>query len=302
MATGHLNPGYRGIENSTGRYRGGLRADTDEDVRLGGGTQDEEYVDLNAIKSRARDVWLRPDCSYTTYGNHYRNKIIDVDEPTKARPTSAQRKNKPHPPLVFLSTRLHYVPGYHNPDAELGKDLYRVDASVPYAEHQRRMELKSKYIGRPSTSAVNQYKRQEDLDHFDDPVERQAAEAWIKLANDPDKEDLVKNRYYRIPGPVASPTYRPQTVPSLHRYMKQAGAAEAAQLNQISKRVHQRSLEGHDVGMRKYADIERTRDVRYTHRSKRGDYLMHPQWPPSMKQHRLNGLSSVDVPYIPGRR
>ena len=34
-------------------------------------------------------------------------------------------------------------------------------------------------------------------------------------------------------------------------------------------------------------------------RQKRGDFLIHPEWPPSLPHHRLNGLSS---PYFPGPR
>lgn len=57
-----------------------------------------------------------------------------------------------------------------------------------------------------------------------------------------------------------------------------------------------------DLGTRRYEDIMKIKNARYTHQSKRGDFLMHPEWTPNMPHHRLNGLSSVDLPYIPGRR
>ena len=59
-----------------------------------------------------------------------------------------------------------------------------------------------------------------------------------------------------------------------------------------------------DIVARMEADLERTRLVRgsRSHLAKRGDFTIHPQWPPSIVHHRLNGLSSVEIPYMHGRR
>ena len=56
-------------------------------------------------------------------------------------------------------------------------------------------------------------------------------------------------------------------------------------------------------GMR-FRDIERMRNARapnQSQRTRRGDFLIHPEWRPSLPHHRLNGLSSVDIPYSQGR-
>ena len=52
------------------------------------------------------------------------------------------------------------------------------------------------------------------------------------------------------------------------------------------------------VAERRLQDIERMRRAtpRLTSASKRGDFLIHPEWPPTFTAHRLNGLSSVDIP------
>ena len=43
-----------------------------------------------------------------------------------------------------------------------------------------------------------------------------------------------------------------------------------------------------------------TRTPRKT--SRRGDFLIHPEWKPHIYHHRLNGLSSVDKPYTTSYR
>ena len=58
-----------------------------------------------------------------------------------------------------------------------------------------------------------------------------------------------------------------------------------------------------DIVSLRHSDIDKMRKAEYVHRTKRGDFLIHPQWPPTFVHHRLNGLSPpLDVPYFPGRR
>jgi hypothetical protein len=96
---------------------------------------------------------------------------------------------------VFLTNRLHYIPGYHNADTSINKPVYQgmnkpsdwehskwsmllsnfiiyilcspyiwiifsfsqVDASVPYEEQAQRWAIRDKYIGKPNAKAINQY-------------------------------------------------------------------------------------------------------------------------------------------------
>ena len=46
---------------------------------------------------------------------------------------------------VFLSTRLHSVPGYHNPDAYVGKDVYRGKLQQSYCciSHEQKHSTKT---------------------------------------------------------------------------------------------------------------------------------------------------------------
>ena len=58
------------------------------------------------------------------------------------------------------------------------------------------------------------------------------------------------------------------------------------------------------VGDRRLQDFRKMVDVTITNAkpTRRGDFLMHPEWSPAKPWHRLNGLSSVDVPYSKSTR
>ena len=98
MASGHLNPGYGNVVRNMRLYQGVKKPLTGTDLKTMQNSG-EDAMELDAIRTHAREVWGQPDCQQTTYGDHYREKISEVDAPTTSRPTSAHRKNKPHPPL-----------------------------------------------------------------------------------------------------------------------------------------------------------------------------------------------------------
>ncbi|KAI0214713.1 hypothetical protein LSAT2_000158 [Lamellibrachia satsuma] len=194
MATRYSNPGY---DYPVSRFRNSLSSGIDR-----GAFPDEASTNLDRIRLRAKEVWLQPIERETTYDNYYKDQLAVLDEPTshRIRPSSPTRLNRPHPPLVFLANRLHSVPGYHNADAVLGQNSYRVDASVPESEQERRRLLRCKYSTRPNTAAVNQFS------------------SW-KNDGLEDKCGFDKENY-GIDG-----LNEEQFFPSLHRYLKEAGAA-----------------------------------------------------------------------------
>lgn len=331
MALAHKNPGYgHGI---IGKYRDVKSSNGCRGYAGAKGLKDmmeipSDTLDLDDIRRSARDAWLKRDNNETSYQDHYRNRYQDMPEPTQGRPTSSHRKNKPHPPMVFLTNRLHNIPGYQNADTTVGKDAYRVDASVPNFENEQRLRIKEKFAPRPHTGAVNQYKTVEELDIIHDPIERQGTEAWMKLTMDKDKENVlahlreIRESDAKCRGAVEI-SNRPKTVPSLHRYLKGAGAGEKHTLDNVYAHARDRGIVEYrpesrantpiDIVTMRKRDIDRTRSAHhYNHRTKRGDFLMHPEWKPSIYHHRLNGLSrpgdawqgqsSVDIPYMPGRR
>ena len=262
MATGHLNPGYGETVSQFHRIKSLNRGcspslDLGQDLSLGEMNSLDNYK-LEDIRRRAREVWLEKPRHETSYQDHFINKFSLVDELMPSRPTSSHRRHKPHPKMVFLTTRLHHCPGYHNPDTTIGKPTYQVDRSLGPEEQDARARLRSKYVGQIS-SVIRPY-------------------SGVQVHS------------------VQAPVSRPHTVPSLHGYLKADGVEEHLMTDGYMGRPI-------DVVTRRQLDVSNYRHLdRYVHRSKRGDFLMHPQWPPTMVHHRLNGLSSVDIPYSLDRR
>ncbi|KAF6019313.1 hypothetical protein EB796_011193 [Bugula neritina] len=149
----HPNPGY-------GEYEHHLkRAATNPELLNSSHYAESVNVastsELSQIKDWSKRVWSARDRCETTYQFQYPEKKLD--EHTTSAPTERERIHKPHPPTYFLTNRLHYVPGYHNADARLGKSPYQPDAACGEGERSYRVGLKSKYDGGICDKAVRPY-------------------------------------------------------------------------------------------------------------------------------------------------
>lgn len=308
MPTGHVLPGYGQPVTYLRRAKSAYPLDKSKIKEYAAqNVPAPERNELLRIKSQARDQWLGIDRAATTYDFQF--KYRNLDQPTQSRPTSPTRKNKPHPPLVFLTNRLHYVPGYHNADTTINRPVYQVDASVPYEEQAQRWALRDKYIGKPSAKAINQYTDKYGYREYFDPVEAQAAEAWTKLADDkdlyqlPNVLDEQKGKHITEPNvehgiPLQEPQ-RPKTaMASTYRWMKYAGASENMELHRALEAIRNRGqmpnmmrYSRNGIGsteMRRRDDIEAVQRTRYVAKPSRGDFLMHPDWPSSIPHHRVD--------------
>ncbi|XP_011453364.3 uncharacterized protein [Magallana gigas] len=308
MPTGHVLPGYGQPVTYLRRAKSAYPLDKSKIKEYAAqNVPAPERNELLRIKSQARDQWLGLDRAATTYDFQF--KYRNLDQPTQSRPTSPTRKNKPHPPLVFLTNRLHYVPGYHNADTTINRPVYQVDASVPYEEQAQRWALRDKYIGKPSAKAINQYTDKYGYREYFDPVEAQAAEAWTKLADDkdlyqlPNVLDEQKGKHITEPNvehgiPLQEPQ-RPKTaMASTYRWMKYAGASENMELHRALEAIRNRGqmpnmmrYSRNGIGsteMRRRDDIEAVQRTRYVAKPSRGDFLMHPDWPSSIPHHRVD--------------
>lgn len=308
MPTGHVLPGYGQPVTYLRRAKSAYPLDKSKIKEYAAqNVPAPERNELLRIKSQARDQWLGLDRAATTYDFQF--KYRNLDQPTQSRPTSPTRKNKPHPPLVFLTNRLHYVPGYHNADTTINRPVYQVDASVPYEEQAQRWALRDKYIGKPSAKAINQYTDKYGYREYFDPVEAQAAEAWTKLADDkdlyqlPNVLDEQKGKHITEPNvehgiPLQEPQ-RPKTaMASTYRWMKYAGASENMELHRALEAIRNRGqmpnmmrYSKNGIGsteMRRRDDIEAVQRTRYVAKPSRGDFLMHPDWPSSIPHHRVD--------------
>ncbi|KAL5012027.1 hypothetical protein ScPMuIL_010578 [Solemya velum] len=246
-------------------------------------------------------AWTKVDRSATTYDSHFDGR--QVTERTKIRPNSPTRRNNPHPPTVFLTNRLHYVPGFHYADATMRKGPYQVDGSLPVEEKYQRRQLRDKFVPRPHSAAIEQYTDKYGLREVLSPVEAQGGKAWLTLADDKDhdKFDEFLEEYRRGTNDLNTDPLREidQAVPSLHRWMKFSGNQEQSNIQQHTVRrpitappsraqITPPVLQ--TLGDRKNQDIEGVKRVRYIHKPFKGDFLIHPEWPPTMIHHRLPGF------------
>lgn len=310
MATGHILPGYGNPVTRLERARTAFPLDRQKLTEIT--ERNVPALDqrtLDNIRNKARNAWLQPDYSPTTY-NHFHNELR-LDEPTQSRPSSPTRRHKPHPKPVFLINRLHYVPGYHNPDATMGKDVYRIDDSFSEEERQLRRHQREKFVPRHLPAAVDQFRDQPYVPHTDAivPGEVWGAQAWLKVADDNHKDEVVNAvQDYRekdLFNVSLSPTPkygrdiipRPHTViPSNYRWMKRAGVAESEQLCQILYGRYPPSTmqplgsvgEPNTLQLRRQQEINAVKKHRYVHRPKRGEFLIHPEYPPTMPHHRID--------------
>ncbi|KAL8590920.1 hypothetical protein ACOMHN_005243 [Nucella lapillus] len=299
MATGHVLPGFGDPISKLRRVQSaGYPLDKQTMLRIAQDTRlNRDEVD--AIRSNARRLWSYKEKQETTYDNHFMER--PADELMSVRPTSATRRNKPHPMQVFQTNRLHYIPGYHNADTALRREAYRVDASMPGEEREWRVAARRKYVGQGDAVMAGAYRDTTGLKDQLDGRSVQAAESWLKIADDKDRdnvmqvvdkyrgEELARDERAGIPR-------RPSTAyPSMHRWMKYAGAKEADSVGRIVDTLASdpdRSYGPCDPAptllSQRRRDIAATINVRFQRpRPSRGDFLMHPDWPPSIPHHRI---------------
>ncbi|XP_033111213.1 uncharacterized protein LOC117112247 [Anneissia japonica] len=267
MATGHILPGFSDLKG--GGVVSKYRSRSADPVMTGYRHRVMEYPspspkELDAIRQEAAMAWTselkewdkKPSVRPTTYSHSFYNKgHVSTESLTKARPTSPTRRNKPHPPNVFLTCHLKDVPGYYDPGSAFGKELntvegfqnpdsrvkteiYRIDGVCHRREQQQRQKLREKYIGRPATTGVLQYREDKAMKElFQDPRAAQAAEAWMKLARRKDREavrsmiDTASNKGYCIKSSKHNVKVPYQS--SIHRYLKAAGAKEAKSASKL---------------------------------------------------------------------
>lgn len=304
MATGHILPGYGHPVSRLRKAHSAYPADRNKLKEIAvNNVPPLKQQTLDEIRAKARQTWACKDREKTTYGYFYSGQ--DLDEPTHMRPTSPTRRHKPHPKPVFLTNRLHYIEGYHNPDATMGKEVYRVDDSLSSEKKQLRQKIKDKYIGRPMTSAINQYHEPYvSLKESTTPVEAWGAKAWLDIADDDHKHEVMnavtdyrEKELFNISmlrPPPHSP--RPHTaipVPSIHRWLRHAGARELTNLQGSYQVYPPSSIQplGNTIGttyIRRQQELDQVKKFRYSHKPSRGEFLIHPEWPPTFIHHKLD--------------
>ncbi|ESO90676.1 hypothetical protein LOTGIDRAFT_233686 [Lottia gigantea] len=295
MATGHILPGYGNPVSRLRRVRHvGYPIENDWLLKMKQETN-LDRSEFEMIRAKARHVWSKPDREKTTYRFHYNGDEIGSLVPR--RPTSPTRRNNPHPPVVFLHNKLHQVGGYDKPDTSINYTTpYQVDGSEglsPIENHARKL-TRSKYLDRPSTAAINQYRDDYRLKEFLEPTAAQATQAFLNQANQPEKDEALQRledqrfQYFESQKYGTSP--RAQTAyPSTYRWMKIAGPNENYRLNGVP---YPENIQVNPplpgplelLGLRRCQN-KQTKRPQLRFNSARGDYSIHPDWPPSIPHH-----------------
>jgi len=296
----HPNPGYGGYESGIHRavqHPQLLNSHNYRDDTSGGSLA--PLAELSQIKDWARDVWSGRDRSETTYQFQYPEKALI--EPTPSAPTEDERLNKPHPKPVFLTNRLHYVPGYHNADSQLMKSPYRPDRLCSAGEQDYRSGIRTKYDGGVSAEAVRQYAPLS--------ADNQGMTRWHKtlppndswMASGSNRGITGISRSLDEAGSQGIPA-APGTA-SHTRYLRLAGDEERSRLHRSLDPTHNMDkVPNMMIPHRAQTTIGSQRQMDksnfqgnpnkpvYRYPRPRGDFLIHPVWPPSMWHHRIPGF------------
>ncbi|CAF1263089.1 unnamed protein product [Adineta steineri] len=257
---------------------------------------DEE---LEAIRSQSRSIWSKPDTSQTTHGHFFADP--EQTQRTLTRPTSAGRKNNPHPKLVFMRTGMREIPNaYGAPPARLPS-----------------REQTSNHLPTP---APNYLEEMQDLTS----AERHGASAFLKAANEDSKVhvvEAVKNyrilmkNEYECP-PIGAAAVRREDgsrsayYPSMNQYRQ--ALQNDKEFNAVNKAVENSESQLKLTDDQSPQEPVLKRNYRYPNRAPghfqrrshshshcpwpiarqpfRGDYSIHMDWHPRLPHHRLTCL------------
>ncbi|OCT99740.1 uncharacterized protein LOC108699458 [Xenopus laevis] len=210
---------------------------------------------INQARSEQRREVNQKLKNATVYAGEYGQKQLDGTTRSKMRPSSPTRKNNPHPPQIFMITKLHNQPGYY--DCEKGT-LAKSGNSSLYLQHK---------------DILNGKKNKVEI--FSDQRLNFAAEAWMKLASDKDRAAVQKmmdfvteshEKHKEIPDKrrlrcqALIQLVKPELSVSAHRWLKEAGVYEIASVEKLMNTLstapdQQKPLTFH-----------------------RAEYVVHPEW------------------------
>ncbi|XP_066574531.1 uncharacterized protein LOC136764400 [Amia ocellicauda] len=235
---------------------------------------------FEGIRRAARSAW-EDDArkwgeSATTYRGQHCTKTLDEPTQRRVRPSSPTRRMRPHPPEVFLVTKLHSVSGYFNSAAENPRGR------------------SNKYAG-PSTSCRKPRNSQRAINKevletvFANSQLAQAAKAWMELAPDIDRravqdfaESLLKLHGRSLQGGPPEKSYisqalskhiKPDCIVPMNQWLRRAGNKETMALESLLKTLSTALLGAQHAGL-------------YSHDSLGGkpwkqriaEYQIHPEW------------------------
>ncbi|XP_059155866.1 uncharacterized protein LOC131940949 [Physella acuta] len=279
MATGHILPGYGEPVSRLRRVRSAGFYPLDS-TALQNRHKDFHLSpqEFEEIKENAKRLWNSRAQKPTTYETFHNGGEINELTQAKSRPSSSDRRNNPHPPQVFLTTRLRYIEGNPNLDSTIRKNPSLCQV----------LKITPEYLAQNDPALLRVYKDPYGFKQILPPKEAQAAEAWVKLADDVDHErvyDIVRDHEETRKLQETARVQRPKSsYPSLHRWMKNSGVDEYNVTSRIMQTLRSDPLRDHPPC--DYNPHIRSQYQCLPH-LRRGEYSMHPDWPSTLPHHRV---------------
>ncbi|XP_072899047.1 uncharacterized protein [Hemitrygon akajei] len=198
-----------------------------------------DHEEFEKIKQKASTMWREEHenrlRNITTYSAEYRKKQLDEPTQNLVRLHSPTRLHKPHPPEIFLVTRLHKIPRHHN----------NSESTITLSSQDKWEEVLRQSPGwcksnRLPQAPLKTSRSRETLHNNSNAV--RVAEAWAKLANEKDlqavkkkidcitsasadmtRKDAPRQRYI---SQVLPRFVKPQCIPSLNHQLQKATKQE----------------------------------------------------------------------------
>ncbi|CAF0750678.1 unnamed protein product [Brachionus calyciflorus] len=264
MTTGHVNPGYNDIVS---RFNSAIQNPS--------GSPRRPFLDkqeLEEIKSRSRDVWSVKDNSLTTYGWYFDDPRIK--EKAELRPSSPSRRNNPHPKLVFLSARLKNLPGYFNSPKE--PEIYQTEENHNIRSAENRLRTPSVRV----YHNANQY-----LNSLSKP-EAEFEETKLKnLGIDTDANNVPIQSSRNVISHFETKNDK------VIRSMTNLDLASSSKTNRLlqlqSNQTNPYLYEDTRMYKEKYKNGDHGITFNNPRKPFRGDFMIHPDWHPCLKHHKL---------------
>jgi len=137
----------------------------------------DEFLQIKKnAKKTFKSEYDRQQSSATCYGGTYNLKTVDEPTAARIRPSSPSRKNRPHPPRVFMVNHLQSIDGYYQP----GNVHRSQTASFPKRPGKESSSWRP-FTARTSFSEREIMKKKLGASHA------QAVESWLKLASEKDR-------------------------------------------------------------------------------------------------------------------
>lgn len=250
--------------------------------------------EFDRIRSESRLAWLADwedpgkSCTNkksvaqfpTTYSSLHNLKVLD--RPTRSRPTSPTRRNNPHPTKVFLHLRVLKDKGYPSSNQKPGQNPYSdkygyETSSAPVPKGTMYYTLKD--IRRLERTGQTEMFKESMNFHPEEPNE-----TWLNTPMRGERafHDLSLNRSENsVMCETIENSFKPEVVPSLHRWLKQAGKEEKEATTKLLKSLaldslknpRFRSVDPNRYVLRKYESTPRVT----IHRPYRTDFVFHPE-------------------------